>query len=392
MDLSPVPAPVTEWPRRAPMRALRALLTIPVEASGVSQTCVAMLRAAARSGRPVSLHAPLVRWDGLRGVNVTVALPRVFRGLPYRLLRTYADTPLQARFIAALAEGEVAYLWPDTPLETYEKVARRGNPIVIEAVNTRMAVAKEVLDAAYDALGSPPLHGITAERIAVQAERTAMCSAVFAPSAIVEASYAGTPAAGRLIAAGYGTWVPETLPERPPVDGRPVRFLFVGRDGVRKGLHHLLEVWRNVPEGAELRIVGEIPPLLQELYGDVLNQPSVSAAGFTEGMAAEYAAADVAVLPSLEEGDPIATYEAAAHGLPVIATVAGAGRFGAETGLVDMVVPGDVAAIRDAVARYTADAELRRHQGARLRAASFAYDWSLAGPARFAKLDAFLAR
>ena len=51
----------------------------------------------------------------------------------------------------------------------------------------------------------------------------------------------------------------------------------------------------------------------------VLDADTVSAIGFSDDVAEELLRADIAVLPSLEEGDPISTYEAAAHGLPVIA-------------------------------------------------------------------------
>jgi glycosyltransferase involved in cell wall biosynthesis len=109
-------------------------------------------------------------------------------------------------------------------------------------------------------------------------------------------------------------------------------------------------------------------------------------------MNAEYRAADVAVLPSLEEGDPIATYEAAAQGLPVIASALGAGRIGAETGAVDIVDPQDIEALRAKLSSYAADEDLRRKRGEHCRAASLAYDWSRVAPERLDRLFAFLAR
>lgn len=312
--------------------------------------------------------------------------------LPFNLVKPLAQAALHTRFLSSLDAGDVAYLWPGVPLRTFKAVARRGIPIVTEAVNTRMAVAREILDAAYDKLGVAPEHGITDARIAMQEERNALCAAIFAPSPCVEASYRTTAYAARVVPAGFGTWVPTDLPQRERRPHRPVRFLFVGRDDVRKGLHRLLEVWRTPPTGAELRIVGEISPLIRRLFADVLNLPSVSADGFRSDMIAEYRAADVVVLPSLEEGDPIVTYEAAARGLPVIASVPGAGRIGAETGVVEIVDPQDLGALRDALERYAADEELRREKGALSRAASLAYDWSRVAPVRFDRLFAFLAR
>lgn len=371
---------------------IRAVLGVPLEGSGLSHTCWSIVEAAARSGWPIRLHAPSLR-GGTRGTaRVTTVLPDVAAGLPFGPLRPALQGMLLRQALASIVEGEVAYLWPTVPLAIFEAVAQRGIPIVTEAANTRMAVAKEVLDAAYDALGARPDHGINADRIAMQERRNALCAAIFAPSPLVETSYRETPYADRVLSGSFGTWVAPSLPEKPPALGRPVRFLFVGRDAVRKGLHHLLDAWRHAPANAELRIVGEISPLIRDRYADVLNLPSVSPAGFRTGMEDEYLKADVAILPSLEEGDPIATYEAAAHGLPVIASLAGAGRFGADTGLVEMVEPLEIEALRAAIHRFAGDEEKRRDLGARCRTASFAYDWSRVAPARLAKLTAFLAR
>lgn len=371
---------------------LRALLAAPVEASGISHTCWSILQGASGSGYAPTLHAAFLRLDAAAAFPIKTVLPRPLTLLPFDLVRPLARSALHNRFLSSLQPGDTAYLWPGVPLRTFEAVARRGIPIVTEAVNTRMAAARDVLDAAYDALGVAPEHGITDERIAMQEARNALCAAIFAPSPGVEASYRDTPYAARVIPAGFGTWVPSSIPRRQRAGGRPVRFLFVGRDDVRKGLHRLLEAWKRPPTGAELRIVGEVSPLIRRLYADVLNLPSVTADGFSADMNAEYRAADVAVLPSLEEGDPIATYEAAAQGLPVIASALGAGRIGAETGAVDIVDPQDIEALRAKLSSYAADEDLRRQRGEHCRAASLAYDWSRVAPERLDRLFVFLAR
>lgn len=378
-------------PDRAGTR-LRALLAAPVEASGISHTCWSILQGASGSGYAPTLHAAFLRLNADTAFAIRTILPRPMTLLPFDLVRPLAQSVLHSRFLSSLQAGDTAYLWPGVPLRTFESVARRGIPIVTEAVNTRMAAARDVLDAAYDALGAAPDHGITDERIAMQEARNGLCAAIFAPSPGVEASYRDAPYAARVIPAGFGTWVPSKLPQRNRAIGRPVRFLFVGRDDVRKGLHRLLEAWKRPPEGAELRIVGEISPLVRRLYADVLDLPSVTAAGFCGDMGAEYRAADVAVLPSLEEGDPIATYEAAAQGIPVIASTPGAGRIGAETGAVDIVDPQNIEALRAKLSSYAADEDLRRQRGALCRAASLAYDWSRVAPERLDRLFAFLAR
>lgn len=374
-----------------PGRRIRALMTTPCQAVGVGRTCRAILASSVAAGYRADLVT--ARFDGEvpAGLSVRHGAPSLLRHLPFG--RRLCDEALHRRYLDALGEGDIAYLWPSVPVGVYERLARRGVAIVTESVNTRMATARPVLDAAYASLGLPPAHGITDLRIAIQNLRQVLCTAIFAPSPATERAFICTPVADRIIPASYGTWVPKLLPDRPArAPGQPVTFVFVGSVCVRKGAHLLLEAWRRPPPAARLRLVGEVEPAIRARFADVLSADTVSAIGYSHDVPTELLAADVALLPSLEEGDPIATYEAAAHGLPVIASEAGAGRIGSETGAIDIVDPCDVEALRDRLAAFAADEDLRRARGALARAASLRYDWSRSGPERFDRLFAFLAR
>lgn len=374
-----------------PGRPIRALMTNPCETVGVGRTCRSILAASVAAGYRADLATARFDGDAPPGLAVQDGVPRLIRGLPFG--RRLSDEVLHRRYLDGLGDGDIAYLWPSVPVGVYERLARRGVTIVTESVNTRMAAAKPVLDAAYASLGLAPAHGITELRIAIQNLRQVLCTAIFVPSPATERAFTGTPVADRIVPTSYGTWVPRTLPDRPAhVPGAPVTFVFVGSVCVRKGAHLLLEAWRHPPPGARLRLLGEVEPAIRARFADVLDSPTVTARGFSHDVAAELLRADVAVLPSLEEGDPIATYEAAAHGLPMLASAAGAGRIGAETGAIEVIDPHRVDAFRDRLAAYAADEDLRRARGAFARAASFAYDWSRVGPERFDRLFAFLAR
>ncbi len=106
-----------------------------------------------------------------------------------------------------------------------------------------------------------------------------------------------------------------------PAPGPPeiFRAVFVGALIARKGVHHLLEVWRRLalPQ-AELVLAGtahrEIEPWLREAGSNV------RVLGFVPHVEKVYRSAAVHVFPSLCEGSAKATYEAAACGLPQIAT------------------------------------------------------------------------
>lgn len=380
-----LPATLARLPR------IRALMSMPCASVGVGMTCRSLLAAAAEAGVQTDLHTAFFHGERPRALGVRRSVPAAFRRLPFGLMREPALRRLHRDYLGRLEAGDVAYLWPFCPIEIYEALAARGVTIVSEAVNTRMAVARQILDAAYADLGISPGHAITEARIAEQDRRHALCSAIFAPSPATENALTGTPLERRFIPTSYGCHVPARLAERPPrADGAPVRFLFVGTAGVRKGMHHLLRAWRHAPPDTSLRIVGKIEPAIRRLFADVLDRPDVSCAGFSLDVASEYRAADVALLPSIEEGDPIVTYEAAGHGLPVIASRMGAGRIGDETDAITIIDPAETGTFSDLIAAFAASEELRRDHGVRARAAVMNYDWSRVAPRRFARLAAYL--
>jgi glycosyltransferase involved in cell wall biosynthesis len=146
-----------------------------------------------------------------------------------------------------------------------------------------------------------------------------------------------------------------------------------------------------MPSTARLRIVGLDDEAFQDRYADVLSQDNVAATGFSADVDREYAQADVFVVPSLEEGDPIVTYEAAARGLPVVASEVGAGRIGAETGAIWTLDTSNVELLRTRLLELTVSEELRRHWGEKARKACIAYDWRPTTLRRFTALADFLA-
>ncbi|MBV9490276.1 MAG: glycosyltransferase family 4 protein [Verrucomicrobia bacterium] len=125
----------------------------------------------------------------------------------------------------------------------------------------------------------------------------------------------GTPAA-KLFRMSRGVDVNRFRPGSSPPGFRAV---FVGALIRRKGVHVLLEAWDRLRlPGAELWLVGhvhaEIKPRLENL------PPGVRVLGFTREIEKIYPQCSVHVFPSECEGSAKSTYEAAACGLPQIAT------------------------------------------------------------------------
>ncbi len=138
------------------------------------------------------------------------------------------------------------------------------------------------------------------------------------------------------------------------------RVLFVGGDFERKGGPLLLDWYRQQGRGrCELDIVTRAPladePGVMVHHGVVGNSPR-SRDLFSQ--------ADVFVLPSLGECFGIASVEAMASGLPVVATnVGGAGDIVDHEDTGYLIEPGSPDALANALDRLVADADLRLGMG-----------------------------
>ncbi len=160
----------------------------------------------------------------------------------------------------------------------------------------------------------------------------------------------------------------------------PVRVLFVGQIGERKGISYLLDAWRGFGNaGGELHLVGdfvagaEVYQRDRELFRHTGNVPQARLPGLMRE-------ADVFVLPTLVEGMPMVVIEAMACGLPVIVTPHGPDEV-VRDGIDGFVVPiRDSEALRDRLVRLREDAQLRARMGA--AALQRAAEWTWARYAR----------
>ena len=165
---------------------------------------------------------------------------------------------------------------------------------------------------------------------------------------------------------GFGArWAEERFAALSWTDGRvPARFLFVGGDFPRKGGPELLEAWREaeMADRATLTLVTDWPLAASEIPRGVKVRRGV--APYTAAWFALWREADVFVMPTRGEAFGMVFQEAAAAGLPAVATrIAAIPEIVAdgETGL--LVAPGDARALGDAMRALAASAETRREMG-----------------------------
>lgn len=211
------------------------------------------------------------------------------------------------------------------------------------------------------------------ERTAWRYADLIVCGSAFVREHVVAS---GVPA-GRCVVVPYG--VAPRKPAVPPVRrlSGPLKVITVGSVGLRKGSPYVLAAAERLRGVAEFRMIGQVsvgPAALTRLAASVTLVGQVPRAE----IAAEFANADVFLLPSICEGSATAVYEALAAGLPVI-TTPNTGTV-VRDGVDGFIVPiRDTDAIVGALATLAEDRALLRQMARNAAERSAAYDLAAYG-------------
>jgi glycosyltransferase involved in cell wall biosynthesis len=333
-----------------------------------------------------SIHKPYHR----------LSMPHWAQPVGYRLFSDDAWARYtEWRYLRSLQDQDIAYLWTKTSTDTYKKVRSAGHIILTENVNTHQATSKAILDSEYRRLGLIPSHGIDEASIAKECEQLELVDYVFSPSGEVTKSLINASVPNeKIIQTSYGLRQ-ENILSSQAIASRAQRTeltaLFVGRIGIRKGAHLLLEYWAKSGVKGKLKLVGNIEPSARHLVEPYLSRPDIEHVSFAKDLSSVYLNADVFLFPSLEEGSPLVTYLALGAGLPSIVSPMGG------DGIINHGIEGLVVDAHntdgwvDSIRKVFSDAEFRLKLSSNAYNRAEDYLWKNVGRRRADSLRAVLA-
>ena len=362
---------------------------------GPSYACQSLLEGMSAAGLDVSLYGVSCENVGYKPF-FRLSMPLWAKPIGYKLFsedtwKKYTEW----RYLRSLQDGDLAYLWPGTSIDTYRAIKSSGHVLLTENVNTHQATCKKILDAEYQRLGLIPDHGIGERRIAEEFKRLELVDYVFSPSPEVTKSLLSAEVPNeKIIQTSYGCYensilLPEEVTSR--ANRTDLTAIFVGRLGIRKGVHLLLDYWTKAGVKGKLKLVGNIEPSARHLIEPYLGRHGIEHVPFTLDLRSLYLDADVFLFPSLEEGSPLVTYLALGAGLPSIVSPMGGGGI-INDGFEGLVLdPHDADAWIDSIRKIFSDAELRLKISTNAYSKSSEYLWSNVGRRRVESLRTALA-
>lgn len=303
----------------------------PLGSPGIGTTADAQVRGLVDQGAEVSLYcssltAPV---EGVRRVEETMVLGG--RRVPHRAIgvdRAYRYHDWRtARALRRLAgQVDVVHCWPLGGRLTLRVAKALDVPSFREVPNTHTehAYARVAEETRKLGMTLPRRHSHRPNERRLERERAeyALADRLLVPSDAVRATFLERgygPA--KLVRHQYG-FDPSRFPA-PAAERRPdagLTAVFAGHGEPRKGLHYALDAWlaSGAAERGRLLLCGTVLPEYREILSRRLAHPSVHEMGFVGDVGAVLREADVLLLPSVEEGSALVTYEAQGSGAVVL--------------------------------------------------------------------------
>lgn len=242
------------------------------------------------------------------------------------------------------SRARVVYAYEDAALETFQAAQERSLTRVLEVPLTEWRTLHRILDEERELVSAwaATLDGLrdSARKLARKDDEIALADHIVVPSAFaLRALERRNRSAASIHVVPYGA--PQTAgsppSERKP--DQPLKVLFVGQLGQRKGLSYLLEAVAGASAPLELTLIGERPVAacapLDAALGTHRWVPPIPHAATLDEMQRHH----VMVFPSLCEGFGLVILEAMAQGLPVITTNHTGGPDVIEDGVDGFLVP-----------------------------------------------------
>ena len=212
---------------------------------------------------------------------------------------------------------DIIHGWPLASLRTIRVAKKYGIPFLLERPNAHTQFAFDEVKKECEKHGfSQPKgheHNYNPKRLSIELNEYNECTRLLCPSDFVKRTFIEKGfEEKKLLRHQYGCdpdrFFP--LPQRP-TDNK-FRAIFAGWCAPRKGLHYALNAWfdSGAHKVGTLYICGSFIPEYKKSLSALLSHKSIKVLGHCNEIDKFFQKCDVFILPSIEEGSALVTYEA----------------------------------------------------------------------------------
>lgn len=327
-DVTSEPAPDLRGAGADSSRRIRVLYSFP-QRLGAGRICLTAWNQAeglSKAGADVRVMAGSVERELNGAVKVmqtlcpgNVKLP--FRMLGRRMVNAIHDSAVAGWLAKNPGAIDIVHVWPLAALRTIRTARSLGIPTVLERPNAHTGYAfREVAEECRRvgmALAENHDHAWNQRTLEHEEKEYRECDHLLCPSPFVAETFEAEGFGGsKLLRHQYGYDGGAFSPDPSYRSGDGLEVVYAGVCEPRKGLHMALDAWLQSPASRKgrFRICGSFVPGYEDRLGQRLLQPGVEYLGQRSDLPGILSSSDVFVLPSIEEGSALVTYEARASG------------------------------------------------------------------------------
>lgn len=290
------------------------------------------------------------------------------------------DTIFDKATATQISPADIFHGWSHQCLHSLQKAKNLGAVTFVERQNSHDAYQYQLVQQEYDLWGFDKFRAVRPLGLRRGLSEFELADFITVPSKFVYDSFlAEAVDPQKLFLVPYGVDTQKFFPPKKKDKNSTFRLLFVGQVSLRKGVPYLLQAWQKIKlPRAELWLAGRIVPSIQHIISPYLSDPTINFLGHVTNVLSIYHQADAFILPSIEEGSALVTYEAMACGLPLIYTF-NTGAV-ARDGIEGLEIPiRDVFTIAEAIEKLYQNASLRQDLGQAGIQRVKSFTWQLAG-------------
>lgn len=228
------------------------------------------------------------------------------------------------------ARIDIVHAWPLGALKTISVARKHGIPILLERPNTHTEFAYRAVSEECRQIGLELPDGFEHKFDGRVLDRETAeyndCDFLLCPSDFVKETFVKRNyQARKLLRHQYGYDSSRIRPGRQDARSRGgLVVIYAGLCTPRKGLHYALQAWLASEAGRNGRflICGDFVPGYRQLLSDILAQPGIEVLGHRTDLPQLMQEADLFILPTVEEGSALVTYEARGSGCVLVVSEA----------------------------------------------------------------------